>query len=79
MISLLLIDVQGLSQRPWQTHAFYLHESLLEWGMGTAWAVSGRALSTCKEGLSHLTLIVLNLGQLDLGTSECYKIPFSTD
>ena len=56
MISLLLIDVQGLPQRSWQTHVFCLHERLLEGGMGTAWAVSGRALSTCKEGLSPFAL-----------------------
>ena len=34
MISLLLLDVQGLSQRPLQTHVFFLGERLLEGGMG---------------------------------------------
>ena len=34
MISLLLIDVQGVPQRSWQTHVFCLQERLLEGGMG---------------------------------------------
>ena len=32
-----------------------------------------------KLKIYMLILIVLNLDQLDLGTSECYKIPFPTD
>ena len=66
MISLLLIDVQGLPQRSWQTHVFCLHERLLEGGMGTAWAVSGRALSTCKEGLSPIAFAADPVDQEDL-------------
>ena len=52
MISLLLIDAQGLPQLSWQTRVFCLHERLLEGGMGTAWAVSGRALSTWGSSIA---------------------------
>ena len=64
MISLLLIDVQGLPQRSWQTRIFCLYKRPLEGGMGTAWAVSGRALSTYKEGLSPFALAMPDLKKI---------------